>query len=252
MGFSCMDCLRRFSQFLLAVINVLVVILGFATMVIGIYVKVSDKTYFEITSSNSSVAQLSIMLIILGLFIMVVGGVGTAGAIFATNIFGRITLGLYSIILALLIICEVAAGIAAAVERNAIEHFFRDGANDTFVKLNGTGEWGDYEKKLHCCGANSYKDYRTEFTPPRVVPESCCIPAMKDACTEAKRTDPDKNAEVLFSSGCADVVIDGVKHNLGQIAGGGIALGLIEIVGIVLACFVAIYKGQKDKEYEVV
>ena len=36
--------------------------------------------------------------------------------------------------------------------------------------------------------------------PPRVVPESCCIPATKDACTDAKRTDPDKNPEVLFSS----------------------------------------------------
>lgn len=59
--------------------------------------QVSDKTYFEITSSNSSVAQLSVMLIILGLFIMVVGGVGTAGAICATNIFGRITLGLVSL-----------------------------------------------------------------------------------------------------------------------------------------------------------
>jgi hypothetical protein len=58
--------------------------------------QVSDKTYFDITSSNSSVAQLSTMLIILGLFIMVVGGVGTAGAICATNIFGRITLGLVS------------------------------------------------------------------------------------------------------------------------------------------------------------
>ena len=32
-----------------------------------------------------------------------------------------------------------------------------------------------------------------------------------------------------FMQGCADVVIDGVKHNLGQIAGGGIALGLIEV-----------------------
>ena len=29
--------------------------------------------------------------------------------------------------------------------------------------------------------------------------------------------------------GCADVVIDGVRHNLGQIAGGAIALGLIEV-----------------------
>ena len=34
---------------------------------------------------------------------------------------------------------------------------------------------------------------------------------------------------LYFMQGCAGVVIDGVKHNLGQIAGGGIALGLIEV-----------------------
>ena len=68
-------------------------------VIVSILIQVSDKTYFEITNSNSSVAQLSIMLIILGLFVMIVGGVGTAGAIFATNMFGRITLGLVCTIL---------------------------------------------------------------------------------------------------------------------------------------------------------
>ena len=58
--------------------------------------QVNDNTYFEITRSSSNIAQLSTMLIILGLFIMVVGGVGTAGAICASNLFGRITLGLVS------------------------------------------------------------------------------------------------------------------------------------------------------------
>lgn len=246
-----MDCLRRFSQFVLAVINIIVVLLGFITMVIGIYVKVSDKTYFEITNSNSSVAQLSTMLIILGLFIMVVGGVGTAGAICATNMFGRITLVLYSIILALLIICEVGAGIAAAVERNVIEDFFRNGTNTTFHQLNGTGDWGSYERELHCCGASSWKDYHT-LIPPKIVPETCCIPATKKQCNENARSNPEQHINLFFDSGCADVVINGVKHNLGQIAAGAIVVGLIQIGGIVLACFVAIYKRREENKYEVV
>lgn len=70
--------------------------------------------------------------------------------------------------------------------------------------------------------------------------------------------------------GCVDKIIDGFKGNLGAIAGGAIVLGLMQvsvnqnmaprtsellpifsqIVGIVLACFVALYK--KENKYEVV
>ena len=57
--------------------------------------QVDNQVYFEITK-NSSVSQLSILLIIVGLFIMIVGGIGSVGAIFASTIFGRITLGLVS------------------------------------------------------------------------------------------------------------------------------------------------------------
>lgn len=58
-------------------------------------IQVDNQVYFEITN-NSSVSQLSILLIIVGLFIMIVGGIGAVGAIFASTVFGRITLGLVS------------------------------------------------------------------------------------------------------------------------------------------------------------
>ena len=54
--------------------------------------------------------------------------------------------------------------------------------------------------QLHCCGVKSWKDYQTEFVPARIVPESCCIPATKDICTETARTNPEQNKEVLFDS----------------------------------------------------
>ena len=55
-----------------------------------------NQIYFEITE-NSKVAQLSILLIIVGLFIMIVGVAGAVGAVFAGTVFGRITLGMVSI-----------------------------------------------------------------------------------------------------------------------------------------------------------
>ena len=59
------------------------------------HIQVNDRTYFQI-SNNDSIAQLSILLIIVGVFIMIVGAVGAIGAIFGNTIFGRITLGLVS------------------------------------------------------------------------------------------------------------------------------------------------------------
>ena len=37
-------------------------------------------------------SELSVMLIVVGLFIMILGGIGTAGAIFANYVLGRIIL----------------------------------------------------------------------------------------------------------------------------------------------------------------
>ena len=38
------------------------------------------------------------------------------------------------------------------------------------------------------------------------------------------------------SQGCADVVIHGVKHNLGAIGGGAVVLGLFQVSGQVYTC----------------
>lgn len=247
------DCLRRFSQIVLIIINIIIVLFGFATMVIGIWAKVDNQVYFEITN-NSSVAQLSILLIIVGLFIMIVGGTGSVGAIFASTVFGRITLGLYSVVLALLVFCEVVAGIAAAVEKGQLESVFRKASNDTFQRYNGSDVWNDYEKQLHCCGVNSWKDYRLILNKNE-VPVSCCNPA-ETAITECDtfRINPDEQIadQYFYTTGCADAVINGVKSNLGAIAGGAIVLGIFQIVGIVMACFVAIYNSQDSNKYEVV
>ena len=45
-----------------------------------------------VTNNPASVSELSTLIIIVGLFIMIVGGIGIAGAIFAKYVLGRIIL----------------------------------------------------------------------------------------------------------------------------------------------------------------
>jgi len=118
--------------------------------------------------------------------------------------------------------------------------------------INAT--WDAFQRNFQCCGVNSWTDY-TYILGHNVVPESCCnfttiSPSDCDSLHTNVHQD-DVDAYKIFNQGCVEAVIDGIQHNLGAIAGGAIVIGLIQIFGIVLACFVAIYKRQENK-YEVV
>jgi len=89
-------------------------------MILGIWAHVNGGQYFEIADGSTQFSSVTVFLIIIGVFILIIGGIGTVGAIFASTVFGRITLGFYAVVLGLLVICEIAGGIAAAVERNGV------------------------------------------------------------------------------------------------------------------------------------
>jgi hypothetical protein len=225
----------------------------------------------------------SVLLIVVGLFVLIIGIVGAVGALFASKAFGRVILIIYAIGLGLLVVCEIAGGIAAAVARNSVrynqrprsyfvivvfvciiitqlENVFRDSANTTFQNYNNSDDtserdtWNQFQKDFRCCGVENYTDYESIFQN-KSVPVSCCnsekIEKESANCTALTRdVYAGNNADFLYQQGCADALIDAIDHNLGAIAGSAIFLALIQIVGIVMACFVAVFR--KEKTYEVV
>ena len=52
--------------------------------------------YFDIADNSSAFLSVSVLLIIIGVFVAIIGIVGTVGAIFASTVFGRVILGLVS------------------------------------------------------------------------------------------------------------------------------------------------------------
>ena len=54
----------------------------------------NEKRYFEISDNEDEFTQVSVLMIVVGVFVMIVGVVGTVGAIFGGYLFGRIVLGL--------------------------------------------------------------------------------------------------------------------------------------------------------------
>lgn len=65
-------------------------------MVIGIWANVNGKNYIAITDNHTQFTQVSVLVIVVGLFVLIVGGIGAVGGLFASTVFGRIVLGLVS------------------------------------------------------------------------------------------------------------------------------------------------------------
>ena len=58
--------------------------------------QVNGLQYFDIADNSSVFLSVSVLLIIIGVFVAIIGIVGTAGAILASITLGRILLGLVS------------------------------------------------------------------------------------------------------------------------------------------------------------
>ena len=79
-----------------SVVSCPVQLLGLAVMIIGIWANVNGNNYVDISDDTSQFTQVSVLIIVLGLFVLIIGAVGVVGGIFASTVFGRIVLGLVS------------------------------------------------------------------------------------------------------------------------------------------------------------
>ena len=61
-------------------------------MIIGIWANVNQKKYVSISDDSGDIDQVSVLMIVIGIFVLIVGAVGTVGAVFAGYLFGRIIL----------------------------------------------------------------------------------------------------------------------------------------------------------------
>ncbi len=64
-----------------------------------VFLQANGDTYFDIAGDKGTVTQVPILLIVIGIFVLLLGIVGTVGGIFAGTPGGRIILGLVCIIM---------------------------------------------------------------------------------------------------------------------------------------------------------
>lgn len=169
------------SKCLLHVLNALLTFLGLALTAGSIWFFVQVTEFTALRNSNHYLLDYNVywpqaipwMFIILGIFTVVVSGCGFSGARHSKK--GVLTL--YMVFLMIIVLLLITAAVISLVfaDNKSTDDFIKDTIWDAYFQSKTEHDvqesFGNIEKKLHCCGAESprdYKNWKSEFPP------SCC------------------------------------------------------------------------------
>jgi len=217
-------------KYLVFAFNLLFLLFGALLIGLGAYVWIALKDYLDFFSG--SVSGPAIVLIVFGAITFIVAFFGCCGAIKENHCMTMTFAALITIIL----ICELGAGIAGYVLRGKVETWLTDGMKDSMnnydEKDGVTATWDKVQQELKCCGSTDSADW---LKLGKAIPDSC----YKDKVVAPLN---------LFGQGCFKTVEDNVMKNIIIVAGAGIGIAVVEILGIILSCCLA---RSIKSEYEV-
>ncbi|XP_037369213.1 CD63 antigen [Talpa occidentalis] len=171
-----------------------------------------------------------VVIIAVGAFLFLVAFVGCCGAC-KENYCLMMT---FAIFLSLIMLVEVAAGIAGYVFKNKVmsefSKNFREKMQD-YPKNNHTAEFLDrLQQKFQCCGADNYTDWVSIPSMGRDhVPDSCCRNSTPHCGEKFK-------VEDIYREGCVEKVGVWLRENVPVVTGVALGIAAVEALGVVLAC----------------
>ncbi|XP_052805045.1 CD63 antigen-like [Mya arenaria] len=265
-----LNCGGKCGMFFLITINGIFLILGIALLIVGILLKVDSdviddekivSTLNEVQINNlklgSLASSLPVILIVIGVIVLIISGLGVFGACCKN----RCMLVVYAIIVLLLLILQIAAIALFAIMKSKVEDEVQGKLSNSLEKkykgVSSTEEiskgWDLIFINFQCCGvkavvptavSNDQEFYSGEAdsfwarkTLSDKVPASCCVAATQenfatyteDACTQL--TDASK----YRTKGCYQAIKDYILKYQAAAIGIGVALLIIELIGIIFA-----------------
>jgi CD63 antigen len=228
-------------KYLLFAFNLVFVIFGILLIYAGFTAIASIKDYQLLIQDTPN--NVAVTLIIVGFFIFFIAFLGCCGAI-RENYCMLVSFSV--IILAILLIELIGSGLILAF-KSKLRKLTEDGFSAAILKYNNTDPSidsviDDIQQNLDCCGANNYSDWDLN---PRYkgenYPYSCC--------NETHNQDNLCKFPNVYTIGCVDKIDNEIRGSVGLLGGIGIAVAVIQLIGIVFACSLS---RTVKKEYEVV
>lgn len=183
-----------------------------------------DNTFFSVPS----------LLIAVGSIILFIAFFGCCGAL-RENYCMIIT---FSTLLGVIFILEIIGGTMGYVMRGRVATIAELKMMDTMHKYNTSTEikfvWDHLQRDFVCCGVHNASDWTNPLSVNLSgIPMSCCN-EMVGAIGSTNCTEKSLN---LHHEGCKDAFAHFAKKHAAKIAGIGIGLGLIQLIGIFLSSY---------------
>jgi len=221
-------CYENLLKYFVFLCNLIFALAGACLVGFGAYVQINSGGLEEFI--GSSYVIISTFVIVVGLITFFISFVGCCGSCNENSCM----VYTYSGLLLLILLAEFGAGIAALVLRADLGTSLDESMKGAMAKYNdteaATGAWDLVQSEFHCCGLRNSSDWSVKGPPEfhsGVLPQSCCDDAASN-CTVS--------SDQVYSDGCEEAVNEFLETNIDIIGVVALSFGLIEIVGLVLAC----------------
>ncbi|XP_044754548.1 leukocyte surface antigen CD53-like [Coccinella septempunctata] len=234
-------CELSIIKYILFVFNLVFALSGVGLIVAGacVLADVGEFSHFL----EGRLLTPPVVLIVVGCIVFFVASLGCYGAIRESCTL----LMAFALCLLVILIAELSIGIVAAVYKGDFETAMKNIMKDSLHSYNETHSdkvaWDNIQSKLHCCGVTGPTDW-----PEKTRPLSCCHairegspPPQDFHCRDAQPKD-----EILYSNGCFGELKMKAESSANVLMGVGIGIAFVEVIGILLACWLA--SAIKNKE----
>lgn len=142
--------------------------------------------------------------------------------------------------LAVIFIIELAVGIVACLYKADLEDMLRESLEKSIGRSSDDDlvAWDNAQRKLMCCGINGPADWQ-DLSRDRVMRSSCCRPSQIDEATNDCARSPALFKDRYFTEGCLPKLKQRIGSNTSVLIAVGLSVAFIQLLGIVLACWLA-------------
>jgi len=143
----------------------------------------------------------------------------------------------YSVLLSVILICEIGAGITAFVLKGDLKGVIEKKMVDGMQNYGEPGHegvtnaWDLLQSDLACCGSHNYTDWKASMGDS--VPDSCCKEDKKGCGAEADYEDH------INEQGCLAKFEDKFVGNIGIVGGVTVGVALVQVLAVAFACCLA-------------
>lgn len=236
------DCGMTCVKYLIFVFNFIFWLSGIAIIAVGAIIQVEINKYNGVLDGSFTAG--AILLIVVGCIVTIIAFFGCCGAIKEHHCM----IMTFAVLLGIIFVLELAAGITCYLYKDEINKMAEKQFMDMWMQY-GTPQTPDItqaidtiQHDLHCCGWNDSSNWQTiPWGTQNGYPDSCCV---NDFAGCGKQATPQ-----LFQEGCYEQLKIRLEHDVVIVAGVGVGVAFIQLVGIVFACCLA---SAIRKNYEVV